>query len=182
MIGWALGAAMAAAGSVWAATAPCRAHPALRRAEPSWDVIPSPTLVLGMLAVVIRQGASIPAALDEVGAVVSGGLGQELRQAAELLRRGHPWRGTWSIPCDGEGRDGACCRAIRDALEDAWVHGSSPVERLQVAIERWDADERATLERHAAGLSVRLLMPTGLCFLPAFIGIGVIPCVVSFLA
>ncbi|HJE21775.1 MAG TPA: hypothetical protein K8V31_05885, partial [Bifidobacterium pullorum] len=83
MIGWALGAAMAAAGSVWAATAPCRAHPALRRAEPSWDVIPSPTLVLGMLAVVIRQGASIPAALDEVGTVVGGGLGQQLRRAAE---------------------------------------------------------------------------------------------------
>ena len=182
MIGWALGAAMAAAGSVWAATAPCRAHPALRRAEPSWDVIPSPTLVLGMLAVVIRQGASIPAALDEVGTVVGGGLGQQLRRAAESLRRGHPWRETGMLPRAGVGTPRPWTPQQRSITAASWLHGSSPVERLQVAIERWDADERATIERHAAGLSVRLLMPTGLCFLPAFIGIGVIPCVVSFLA
>ena len=33
---------------------------------------PSVTAVMGMLAVVIRQGSSIPTALDEVGRVVGG--------------------------------------------------------------------------------------------------------------
>ena len=37
------------------------------------------------------------------------------------------------------------------------------------------------MERAAARLSVRLLMPTGLCFLPAFVIVGVLPAIASFL-
>ena len=50
-----------------------------------------------------------------------------------------------------------------------------PGVRLESAIEQLDRDERAAIERNAAKLSVKLLMPTGLCFLPAFVLVGVIP-------
>ena len=46
---------------------------------------------------------------------------------------------------------------------------------MTAAIECVDGAARAGIERRAAKLSVRLLMPTGLCFLPAFICVGVIP-------
>ena len=39
----------------------------------------------------------------------------------------------------------------------------------------------SAIERNAAKLSVKLLMPTGLCFLPAFVLVGVIPAIASFM-
>ena len=56
-----------------------------------------------------------------------------------------------------------------------------PGVRLESAIEQLDRDERAAIERNAAKLSVKLLMPTGLCFLPAFVLVGVIPAIASFM-
>ena len=58
-----------------------------------------------------------------------------------------------------------------------------PAERNEIesAIEQLDRDERAAIERNAAKLSVKLLMPTGLCFLPAFVLVGVIPAIASFM-
>ena len=67
------------------------------------------------------------------------------------------------------------------ALESSWTHGDMPGVRLESAIEQLDRDERAAIERNAAKLSVKLLMPTGLCFLPAFVLVGVIPAIASFM-
>jgi len=68
----------------------------------------------------------------------------------------------------------ACCNRL-------WTHGDMPGVRLESAIEQLDRDERAAIERNAAKLSVKLLMPTGLCFLPAFVLVGVIPAIASFM-
>ena len=70
---------------------------------------------------------------------------------------------------------------LQSALESSWTHGDMPGVRLESAIEQLDRDERAAIERNAAKLSVKLLMPTGLCFLPAFVLVGVIPAIASFM-
>ncbi|MCH9276763.1 hypothetical protein JS533_010845, partial [Bifidobacterium amazonense] len=70
---------------------------------------------------------------------------------------------------------------LEDALEPAWRRGASPVMRLEAAIDQLDSDERSRIEESAGRLSVRLLLPTGLCFLPSFIIVGVIPAIASFL-
>ena len=69
---------------------------------------------------------------------------------------------------------------LRDAFASSWHSGASPVERLETAVEQLDWDERSQIEQAAAKLSVRLLLPTGLCFLPAFVAVGIIPAVMSF--
>lgn len=178
---WMWGAAVSMGCMVWMLLG--RRHGRLPDGESSeavWED-PSVTAVMGMLTVVIRQGSSIPTALDEVGRVVGGEFGDDLCGVAEGLRRGVPWHEAWVVPCGQERRHGVNCRQVRDALEDAWLYGASPEERLTAAIERVDGAARAGIERRAAKLSVRLLMPTGLCFLPAFICVGVIPSVASFL-
>lgn len=164
---------------------------------------PSAALVLGMVEVAIRQGASIPVAVAAVGDAVGGGVGARMRMASRSLRRGVAWDEAWLVPCaddvdageaagdavggvggvggGGTADDAACLRLLRDALSESWRYGASPSERLRAAMESLDRDERAAIERHASRLSVRLLAPTGLCFLPAFIVIGVIPSIVSFL-
>ena len=88
--------------------------------EAVWED-PSVTAVMGMLAVVIRQGSSIPTALDEVGRAVGGEFGGDLCGVADGLRRGVPWHEAWVVPCGQERRHGVSCRQVRDALEDAWL-------------------------------------------------------------
>lgn len=177
---WAWCAACCAGMAVWMATRPgCERMVACRGADSRGRA--TTTLVMAMLAVVVRQGASIPQALREVGSVLGDAFGDGLCRVAEGLSRGISWDEAWVVVCSDEHDDANRYRAIRDALEDAWLHGASPVERLSAAIDALDGRGRSAIERHAARLSVRLLMPTGLCFLPAFVCIGVIPSIVSFL-
>ena len=60
-------------------------------------------------------------------------------------------------------------------LEDAHYR------RIHAAIEQMDGSERARIEQRASRLSVRLLLPMGLCLLPAFLLIAVVPTIMSFM-
>lgn len=155
---------------------------------------PAVALVLEMIAVAVRQGASIPRALEVIGEVCSraggsggsGGsgdddhdLGSEMILVARALNRGADWDNAWGV-ADPDGPDAAALAVIRSALEPSWKHGISPLLRIETTIEQIDREERQRIEEAAAKLSVRVLVPMGLCFLPAFILIGVIPSIVSF--
>lgn len=168
---WMLTAAVCAAEAIWLkqwrpVRVPADLAPAGRVRE-----LPLP-LVLEMLSVAIRQGSSIPRALIAVGDIAAGDFGAGLRSAGEQLNRGIPWNDAW--PDDGD------LAVVRDAFASSWHSGASPVERLETAVEQLDWDERSQIEQAAAKLSVRLLLPTGLCFLPAFVAVGIIPSVMSF--
>ena len=137
-LAWPMLAAVGAAGATWLYEWSPARNPPDSGAVRSCDL--PLLLILEMLSVAIRQGASIPRALIAVGNIVEG-----------------------------------------DAFSSSWSSGSSPVNRLATAIEQLDWDERSRIEQSAAKLSIRLLLPTGLCMLPAFVAIGVIPAVMSFL-
>lgn len=174
-------------------------------ADAAWTM-----LVLRMVQVSLRQGASVPRALDVVGRAVGGAYGQCLSRVGESLLRGVSWSDAWCAALAGtdasagmnhsarlggakrRGRSGQhgdtdggagdiALGMIRESLEPAWLQGDSPGVLIDAAVEQLDKDERARIERAAARLSVRLLMPTGLCFLPAFVIVGVLPAIASFL-
>ncbi|PJM72514.1 hypothetical protein CS006_09735 [Bifidobacterium primatium] len=150
-----------------------------------------------MLAVAIRQGASIPRAMSVIGGVLveregdampdaaasddaeSDGLGSRMLRVAAALNRGAEWDGAWAAPAP-DGRYDEAMRLMKSALEPSWKHGVSPLLRIETTIEQIDLDERRSIEESAARLSVRILVPMGLCFLPAFILIGVIPSIAAF--
>ncbi|OZG62072.1 type II secretion system protein, pilus assembly [Bifidobacterium lemurum] len=141
--------------------------------------VPWLTLIIAMLDVALRQGASIPHALAVVGRVCGGEIGQGMVQAGSALLRGSSWHDAWVAPCAGESAADAF-ELIRAALEPSWTRGDTPSVRLEAVVDRLDADERAAIERAASRLSVRLLMPSGLCFLPAFVFVGIVPSIISF--
>jgi hypothetical protein len=68
-------------------------------------------------------------------------------------------------------------RPLARALAGAGAHGVSPVAMLQRVAEdardaaRWDAQARAR------ALGARAAAPLGLCFLPAFVLVGIVPVV-----
>ncbi|NMM93334.1 Flp pilus assembly protein [Bifidobacterium sp. DSM 109957] len=148
-------------------------------------------LVLRMVEVALQQGVPIPRVLIVVGDAMGGATGCRIASVGVALHRGVPWREAWRSArgealAHGDGQaddvDEALLDILDDALASSWLHGDAPTIRLQTAIEQWHKDQRAAIEQRAARLSVTLLLPTGLCFLPAFVLIGVIPIIASFMA
>ena len=136
------------------------------------------SLVLEMLAVLIRHGASIPTALHTLGSLIGGEFGRGLLAVTHALQRGCSWPEAWSLIPAREQYAWAF-DLIERALQDSWDYGQSPVSSLEATIDRLHARQHEDIEQQAARLSIRLLLPTGLCFLPAFILIGVIPAIAS---
>ena len=140
---------------------------------------PSLSLVLALLGVAVRQGASLPRALGVVGGLLPGPYGLRMVRVAHLLGRGNGWDLSWSGAI-GDPDYGQSMRVLADCLEPSWRLGSSPLTRIETTLRQLDYHARSVLARATAAITVRLLVPTGLCILPAFVLIGVIPCIAAF--
>ncbi|WP_406007586.1 type II secretion system F family protein [Streptomyces sp. NBC_00637] len=131
-------------------------------------------LAADLLSACIAAGAGPVIAAQAVGEALGGPVGEGLaRGAAEVRLGGEPataWRRLASLP-------GAA--ALARLLERADVSGlpaAGPVARLA-------ADTRAEWTRAATArarrAAVMVTVPVGLCFLPAFIAVGVLPIVIG---
>lgn len=131
-------------------------------------------VVLELIEVAAGAGAPVPRALEAVGDAIGGEDGRALREAGAALVLGASWQAAW----------GGADRSIRlapisHALRGAWENGAAPGRALRAAGEamRREGDRRI---RTAAGqLGVQLVLPVGLCLLPAFVLIGLVPIFVS---
>lgn len=132
--------------------------------------------VAELLAVAVRHGASIPRALSIVGSQAGPGLGQALTLVARSLERGGDWDSAWARPVPSGELDTLC-----ETLEPSWRHGVSPLLRLEAVIDQLNADQRERIERQSAALAIRVLLPCGLCFLPSFVLVGIVPVIAAFI-
>ncbi|MER5470384.1 type II secretion system F family protein [Streptomyces sp. NPDC002685] len=131
-------------------------------------------LAADLVAACIAAGASPVTAAQAVGEALGGPVGERLeRGAAEVRLGGEPadaWRRLASIP-------GA--RGLARLLERAGESGvpaAVPVGRLAAeARAEWGRTATARARRAA----VMVTAPVGLCFLPAFLAIGVLPVVIG---
>lgn len=130
-------------------------------------------MVADLAVAAVSSGCSIPALLTSLDSALSEEEEEScLKYAAKSLAMGGTWQEAWQdVP--------SRFRPLRDALEPAWVDGAAATPLL----ERTAAGLRAARVRRAresaAKLGAKLVLPLGLCFLPAFILLGVVPIVVS---
>jgi hypothetical protein len=131
-------------------------------------------LAADLLAACIAAGAGPVIAAQAVGEALGGLVGDALAQgAAEVRLGGEPgaaWRRLATLPGAG---------GLARLLERADVSGlpaATPVARL-AAEARADWGRAATARARRAGVMVSA--PVGLCFLPAFIAVGVLPVVIG---
>ncbi|WP_405518087.1 type II secretion system F family protein [Streptomyces canus] len=131
-------------------------------------------LAADLLAACIAAGAGPVVAAQAVGEALGGPVGEGLaRGAAEVRLGGEPgeaWRRLASTPGAG---------ALARLLERADVTGvpaAGPVAAL-AADARADWGRTATARARRA--AVLVTAPVGLCFLPAFIAVGVLPIVIG---
>ncbi|MFE7132777.1 type II secretion system F family protein [Streptomyces sp. NPDC057638] len=131
-------------------------------------------LAADLLAVCVAAGASPREAAEAVGEALGGPVGAGLAQtAAELRLGGEPdraWEAFGRLPGAVEL---ARCLARADATG---APAARPVARLA---GRLRADRARAAAVRAARAQVLITAPVGLCFLPAFLAIGVAPVVIG---
>ncbi|MFI6093263.1 type II secretion system F family protein [Streptomyces sp. NPDC051218] len=131
-------------------------------------------LAADLLAACVAAGAGPVVAAQAVGEALKGPVGDRLAQgAAEVRLGGEPvdaWRRLGAIPGAG-----GLARLLERAGESG-APAAEPVARL-AADCRAERGRAATAAARRAG--VLMTAPVGLCFLPAFIAVGVLPVVIG---
>lgn len=123
-----------------------------------------------LLAVALRSGRGLVDALDEVSRVSAPGARDDLVRVAAALRWGRSMREAWDYARPVWGRT-----ALAFAVAEESGAASSSV-LLEAAATQRDEDARR-LEAAGEKAGVLLVLPLGLCFLPAFVATAVVPLV-----
>jgi pilus assembly protein TadC len=141
-------------------------------------------LTLDLLAACLAGGAALGTAADAVGRAVGGPAGERLLAVASALAVGVPAADAWGHlagPEPGERAGdpfGPAARALGRAA-DGGAPVAAAVARLAVDVR---ADGRGRAEQAARRVGVLAVAPLGLCFLPAFVLLGIVPMVLSLAA
>ena len=96
--------------------------------------------------------------------------GDELARGGAALLLGASWQSAWA-GCRADGRR----RRARGQLE----HGTAPGPALRGRADQLRRDRRTRSRTAAGALGVQLVLPLGLCFLPAFVLLGLVPMLLS---
>lgn len=133
-------------------------------------------LLLELLAAASDAGMSLVAALRSVSQVASCDVRDGLLRVITGLEIGASWEHSWAAATGNN-----AVESIGDALRFGAMTGA-PAAPLMYAQARTlrKAQQRAA-EKKAATLSVKLVVPLGLCSLPAFVALGIIPVVIAML-
>ncbi|HEX5994758.1 MAG TPA: type II secretion system F family protein [Jiangellales bacterium] len=131
-------------------------------------------LAAELLAAAVGSGAPPERAAEVVGRAIGGPLGDRLGAAAAASRVGADPRSSWT----GLLEDPAA-RAIGRAMLRSAARGVSSVPVLQrVALDARDT-ARWAAEAKARSVGAKAAAPLGLCFLPAFVLVGIVPLVAT---
>jgi pilus assembly protein TadC len=129
-----------------------------------------------LLAAALTAGATVDGALRSVGRAVGGPLGDRLQRvaAAHALGAGPDdlWRPLADLP--------AALPVIR-AAQRSHQSGAALAVALRRAADAARAAEDGSDEAAVRRTGVLIVLPVGLCFLPAFVLIGIVPVIVGVL-
>jgi pilus assembly protein TadC len=125
-----------------------------------------------LLAVCVSAGVTLPAALAAVAAAVPGPLGAELQAVAGARRLGADPRTAWA---------GAAVELgpLARTVQRAETSGARAAPALTALAAEARTSQRAATDAAVRRAGVWVLAPLGLCFLPAFVCLGIVPLVLG---
>jgi pilus assembly protein TadC len=146
-------------------------HPAPPRTAPVVEVANA----IDLLALALRGGVGLVEAIEAVGARLEGPLGAHLQTVAAAERWGVGSVDAWgSVP--------SAWHPAARALRMAATAGIAPAGVLEQAAGEIRLAEEQRLDVATARLGVRVVLPLGLLFLPAFVLTTVVPIVLALAA
>lgn len=129
-------------------------------------------LAADLLAACLRTGRPPDASIDAIAEGMGGQLGAELGRVAASLRLGCEPRAGWENFLTEP-----VLAPFGRAMVRVWDSGAplaATLDRLATDARR---SRRAAAEQKARAVGVRSAVPLGLCFLPAFVLVGIVPLV-----
>ncbi|HEX6876941.1 MAG TPA: type II secretion system F family protein [Nocardioidaceae bacterium] len=166
------------AGALGAVVVVVVVHRALGTREPAGErrrreqVARSLPHVVDLIAVTLSSGASPTRALAAVANAVDGPMAAELRAVERSLALGRDPSTVWREVAQRPGL-AALGRAMARAVES----GASVSDSLHQLAQDLHASARLEADSRARAVGVRAAAPLGLCLLPAFVLLGVVPLV-----
>jgi pilus assembly protein TadC len=133
-------------------------------------------LAADLVAAALRAGAPPELAARTVGEALTGPLGERLVRVANALRLGETPTVAWDYVSDLPGGPRLSRVAARSA--DSGAALATALRRLADDLR---AARAAAAEARAKRAAVLVVLPLGLCFLPAFLLTGVVPVVAAVL-
>ncbi|TQJ59675.1 type II secretion system (T2SS) protein F [Arthrobacter sp. SLBN-83] len=128
-------------------------------------------MMLELVAAMLDAGAGIGRSLELVAASAAPEYKDSLRPVVSALAIGADWETAWrSSAVRSTG-----ILELRDALAFAALTGAPSSAILYAQAARLRRERFRAGEKRAASLGVKLVVPLGLCSLPAFICLGVVP-------
>ncbi|HET7683597.1 MAG TPA: type II secretion system F family protein [Marmoricola sp.] len=155
------------AGLTWRALGDAEGPAARRRRERLARDLP---LGVELLGACVRSGAPVESSLGTVAAAVGGPLGETLRGVEHRLALGLDpltvWRQLAAQPT---------LAPLGRAVARSHESGASVVEAIEALSADLREQSRTEAQVRANAVEVRAAAPLGVCFLPAFLLIGVVP-------
>ena len=134
--------------------------------------------MLELLAAQLRAGLGLTGALQALGRALAHeerAISDALEHITLTLTVSADWQAAW------DGYNHPLLRELARILAPAYSAGTPSAALLRHCAATYRLEERRAAERASAKLAVALVLPLGLCSLPAFICCGVIPIVISLL-
>ncbi len=174
-LGGPIGAAAAplAAAAAWVALA--RSEPGALRRERDVAARELPHFV-DLLSCALRSGAAPQAALAAVVTACPGPTAQRLDGALARLRMGVDPILVWGGLADDD-----VLATLGRTLARAETSGSSVADAVERLADELERSSLAAVEDRARAVGVKAAVPLGLCLLPAFLLIGIVPTVAGLL-
>ncbi|MDR6415075.1 type II secretion system F family protein [Pseudarthrobacter sulfonivorans] len=135
------------------------------------DGLRDTAMMLELVAAMLDTGSGIGRSLALVAATASRDYSKALRPVVSALAIGADWETAWR---SSEVRLPGILE-LRDALGFAALTGAPSSAILYAQAARLRRERFRAAEKRAASLGVKLVIPLGLCSLPAFICLGVVP-------
>lgn len=153
-----------------------RLEPAAARRE-RLAVAAAAPIAADLLAAALAAGVPVEAALPVVAEAVGGPLARRLQHVDRLVRLGVEPADAWAIWQSDE-----CLQPLAAAVTRSARTGAPLATLLELAARDLRLRARAQARAQIRAASVRAVLPLGLCLLPAFFLLGVVPIVGGLLA
>ena len=131
-------------------------------------------LTLSLIAAALRAGSPLVSAIELAAPTADAAVGDRLATVVGLLRLGASAEQAWLDDPDDATWTSIAAVARRSANSGTRAAASFDALATQLRVQR-QADSAARAERAA----VYAVVPLGLCFLPAFVCVGVLPVVIG---
>lgn len=129
-----------------------------------------------LLAAALRGGAAVDRSISAVAEAIGGPLGDRLQRTARSLRLGAEPAEAWAHLDGVPQAERLVAAAVRSSASGGALAGA--LERLAGDLR---ADRAVAVEAAAQRAGVLIVLPLGLCFLPAFLLTGLMPTVIAIL-